>query len=61
MCYMFRPNMANFRQHNIKDSTTQHTLSTVLLKHVALLINVNVIGCMFPIAAALCPIGRELP
>jgi spore maturation protein SpmB len=61
MCYMFLPHTAFFRQHAFKEPTSLCTLSIVLLKYVVvIIINFDVIGCLFFLSFVLRPLCAPL-
>jgi fumarate reductase subunit C len=61
MRYMFRPHRVIFRQYIIKESTALGTLSVVLLRYVVvIIINFDVMGCVFFLSFVLRPLCAPL-
>jgi hypothetical protein len=57
MRYMFRPRRAIFRQHIIKESTALSTLSIAFLRYIVIVINFDVMGCLFFLSFVLRPLS----
>jgi hypothetical protein len=61
MRYMFRPHRAIFRQNTFKEFTALCALSVVVLKYVVvIIINFDVIECLFFLSFLLRPLSAPL-